>query len=154
MNLSSQFANLTHEQAGRYLTFLWGGMMVGRFVGSAIMQRIDAAKVLAAFSIGAFIVMLVTVFAHGPVAMWSLILVGLFHSIMFPTIFSMAVHRLGAQTAQGSGLLCMAIVGGALLPLVQGHAADVIGLQASFGVPALCYAGIATYGWLNAGLFD
>jgi FHS family L-fucose permease-like MFS transporter len=86
--------------------------------------------------------------------MWALLAVGLCNSIMFPTLFSMAVHRLGPQTAQGSGLLCMAIVGGAVLPLVQGHAADVIGLQASFGVPALCYAGIALYGWRFARLFN
>ncbi len=80
-----QIASLTHEQAGRYLTFLWGGMMIGRFAGSAIMQRVDARKVLAVFAAAAFVVMTVTVFAQGPVAMWSLILVGLCHSIMFPT---------------------------------------------------------------------
>src|SRR3546814_1952830 len=94
VNFVSQpdIANLTHEQAGNYLTFLWAGMMVGRFLGAAIMQRVSAETLLAAFSIGAFIVMLVTVFAHGPVAMWSLILVGWFHSIMFPTIFALAIR--------------------------------------------------------------
>ena len=94
VNFVSQptIANLTHEQAGRYLTFLWGGMMVGRFLGSAIMQKVDAARVLAAFSVGAFVVMLVTVFTTGPAAMWALILVGLFHSIMFPTIFTLGIR--------------------------------------------------------------
>ena len=132
-----QIANLTHEQAGRYLTFLWGGMMVGRFVGSAIMQKIDAEKVLAAFSIGAFVVMLVTVFTTGPVAMWSLILVGLFHSIMFPTIFTLGIKGLGPLTEEGSGLLIMAIAGGALV-VVQGKLADTYGLQSSFLLTAAC----------------
>ncbi|MCJ8157009.1 sugar MFS transporter [Sphingomonas sp. LaA6.9] len=146
VNFVSQpdIANLTHEQAGRYLTFLWGGMMVGRFVGSAIMQRIDAAKVLAVFSIGAFIVMLVTVFAHGPVAMWSLILVGLFHSIMFPTIFTLGIKGLGPLTEEGSGLLIMAIAGGALV-IVQGWMADHYGLQTSFLLTAVCELYILFY---------
>ncbi len=139
VNFVSQpdIANLTHEQAGNYLTFLWGGMMVGRFLGSAIMQRIPAETVLAAFSIGAFVVMLVTVFTHGPVAMWSLILVGLFHSIMFPTIFTLGIRGLGPLTEEGSGLLIMAIAGGALV-VVQGQLADAFGLQWSFLLTAVC----------------
>ena len=132
-----QIANLTHEQAGNYLTFLRGGMMVGRFVGSAIMQKFDAGHVLAAFSIGAFLVMLVTVFTTGPVAMWSLILVGLFHSIMFPTIFTLGIKGLGPLTEEGSGLLIMAIAGGALV-VVQGWLADIYGLQTSFLLTAVC----------------
>ena len=132
-----EIANLTHEAAGRYLTLLWGGMMVGRFVGSAIMQRVPAEKVLAVFSIGAFIVMLVTVFTTGPVAMWSLILVGLFHSIMFPTIFTLGIRGLGPLTEEGSGLLIMAIAGGALV-VVQGWLADEYGLQISFLLTAVC----------------
>ncbi|PNQ03073.1 sugar MFS transporter [Sphingobium sp. SA916] len=146
VNFVSQphIANLTHEQAGRYLTFLWGGMMVGRFAGSAIMQRFDAGKVLAAFSIGAFIVMMVTVFAHGEVAMWSLILVGLFHSIMFPTIFTLGIKGLGPLTEEGSGLLIMAIAGGALV-VVQGYLADRFGLQTSFLLTAVCELYILFY---------
>jgi len=139
VNFVSQpnIANLTHELAGRYLTFLWGGMMVGRFVGSAIMQKVRAETVLAAFSIGAFVVMMITVFAHGPVAMWSLILVGLFHSIMFPTIFTLGIKGLGPLTEEGSGLLIMAIAGGALV-IVQGKIADADGLQWSFLLTAAC----------------
>lgn len=132
-----EIANLTHEQAGKYLTFLWGGMMVGRFLGSAIMQRIPAETVLAAFSVGAFVVMLVTVFTTGPVAMWALILVGLFHSIMFPTIFTLGIKGLGPLTEEGSGLLIMAIAGGALV-VMQGWLADIYGLQASFLLTAAC----------------
>lgn len=132
-----QIADLTHEEAGRYLTFLWGGMMVGRFLGSAIMQKIPAETVLAGFSIGAFVVMIVTVFSTGPIAMWSLILVGFFHSIMFPTIFTLGIRGLGPLTEEGSGLLIMAIAGGALV-VVQGWLADTYGLQTSFLLTAAC----------------
>jgi FHS family L-fucose permease-like MFS transporter len=129
--------NMTTEQAGRYLTLLWGGMMVGRFAGSAIMQRVPAERVLAFFSLGALAVMLVTVFTSGPVAMWALILVGLFHSIMFPTIFTLGIRGLGPLTEEGSGLLIMAIAGGALVA-VQGWLADRFGLQWSFLLTAAC----------------
>ena len=137
-------ANLTYEQAGRYLTFLWAGMMVGRFAGSAIMQRFDPGHVLAVFSVGAFVVMMITVFASGPVAMWSLILVGLFHSIMFPTIFTLGIKGLGPLTEEGSGLLIMAIAGGALV-VVQGWLADRYGLQLSFLLTAVCELYILFY---------
>ncbi|TCP33387.1 sugar MFS transporter [Sphingomonas sp. BK235] len=146
VNFVSQptIADVTPEQAGRYLTLLWGGMMVGRFVGSAIMQRIPAETVLAAFSIGAFVVMLVTVFTTGPAAMWSLIAVGLFHSIMFPTIFTLGIKGLGPLTEEGSGLLIMAIAGGALV-VVQGKLADMFGLQPSFLLTAACELYILFY---------
>ncbi len=136
--------NMTTEQAGRYLTFLWGGMMIGRFVGSAIMQKVAADKVLAFFSIGAFIVMSITVVTTGHVAMWSLILVGLFHSIMFPTIFTLGIKGLGPLTEEGSGLLIMAIAGGALVA-VQGWLADEYGLQLSFILTAICELYILFY---------
>ena len=136
--------NMTNEQAGRYLTLLWGGMMVGRFVGAAIMYRIAAEKVLAAFSVAAFVVMVITVVADGQVAMWSLILVGLFHSIMFPTIFTLAIKGLGPLTEEGSGLLIMAIAGGALV-FVQGKWADAYGLQSSFIITAVCELYILFY---------
>ena len=146
VNFVSQpdIANLTHERAGRYLTFLWGGMMVGRFAGSLLMQKIPAETVLAAFSIGAFVVMIVTVFTTGPLAMWALILVGLFHSIMFPTIFTLGIRGLGPLTEEGSGLLIMAIAGGALV-VVQGWLADAYGLQLSFLLTAVCELYILFY---------
>jgi FHS family L-fucose permease-like MFS transporter len=139
INFVSQpdIAAITHEQASRYLALLWGGMMVGRFLGSFLMRRIAPETVLAAFSIGAFLVMLVTTFASGPLAMWSLILVGLFHSIMFPTIFALGIRGLGPLTEEGSGLLIMAIAGGALV-VVQGWLADRYGLQWSFLLTAAC----------------
>jgi len=135
---------LTPEEAGRYLSFLWGGMMVGRFAGSAIMQKFRADHVLAAFAIGAFVVMITTVFAHGTTAMWALILVGLFHSIMFPTIFTLGIKGLGPLTEEASGLLIMAIAGGALV-VVQGWLADTFGLQNSFLLTAACELYILFY---------
>jgi len=132
-----EIGGLTHAQASHYLFLLWGGMMVGRFVGSQLMRSYPAEKVLAGASLGAFIVMSVTVVATGPLAMWSLICVGLFHSIMFPTIFTLGIRGLGPLTEEGSGLLIMAIAGGALV-VVQGQFADAFGLQLSFLITAAC----------------
>lgn len=134
---SPEIGNLTHSDASHYLFLLWGGMMVGRFVGSQLMRSIPAENVLAGASIGAFVVMMITVFATGKLAMWSLISVGLFHSIMFPTIFTLGIRGLGALTEEGSGLLIMAIAGGALVVL-QGKLADAFGLQWSFLLTAVC----------------
>lgn len=139
INFVSQpdIGNLTHEQASRYLFLLWSGMMVGRFIGSVLMQKIAAEHVLAAASIGAFAVMLVASFATGQVALWALISVGLFHSIMFPTIFTLGIRGLGPLTEEGSGVMIMAIAGGALV-VVQGWMADRWGLQTSFLLTAAC----------------
>lgn len=146
INFVSQpgIANITQNEASRYLALLWGGMMVGRFAGSLIMQKVPAGTVLAGFSIGAFVVMLGATFLTGPAAMWSLILVGLFHSIMFPTIFSLGIKGLGPLTEEGSGLLIMAIAGGALV-VVQGWIADAYGLQNSFLLTAICELYILFY---------
>jgi FHS family L-fucose permease-like MFS transporter len=139
INFVSQpsIANITHDQASNYLALVWGGMMVGRFAGAFIMRYYPPEKVLAVFALGALAVMLVAVFAHGSVAMWGLILVGLFHSIMFPTIFALAIRGLGPLTEEGSGLLIMAIAGGALVVL-QGKIADNFGLQTAFLVTVVC----------------
>jgi FHS family L-fucose permease-like MFS transporter len=139
INFVSQpsIGDVTHERAAFYLTFVWGGMMVGRFVGAFVMRAIAPEKVLAAFALGALIVILVATFAHGPTAMYGLILVGLFHSIMFPTIFSLAIRGLGPLTEEGSGLLIMAIAGGALV-VIQGQIADAYSIQWSFIVTAVC----------------
>ena len=146
INFVSQrdIANITQAEASRYLALRWGGMMVGRFAGSLIMQKIAAERVLAFFSIGAFVVMLGATFLSGPAAMWSMILVGLFHSIMFPTIFSLGIKGLGPLTEEGSGLLIMAIAGGALV-VVQGWLADKYGLQWSFLLTAACELYILFY---------
>ena len=139
-----QIGNLTHEQASHYLFILWGGMMVGRLVGSVVMRTIPAERVLAVASIGAFVVMLIATFTTGHVAMWALISVGLFHSIMFPTIFTLGIRGLGPLTEEGSGLLIMAIAGGALV-IVQGWLADTYGLQISFLLTAACELYILFY---------
>ncbi len=146
INFVSQpdIGNLTHQQASNYLFLLWGGMMVGRLIGAFLMQKLDPAHVLAAVSIGAFVVMIVATFASGHAAMWALISVGLFHSIMFPTIFTLGIKGLGPLTEEGSGLLIMAIAGGALVA-VQGVLADEYGLQWSFLLTAACELYILFY---------
>ncbi|AVR97082.1 glucose/galactose MFS transporter [Pseudoduganella armeniaca] len=139
INFVSQphIGNVTHEQASHYLFLLWGGMMVGRFAGSMLMRSISAESVLAGAAIGATVVMLVATFTTGPTAMWALIAVGLFHSVMFPTIFTLGIRGLGPLTEEGAGLLIMAIAGGALV-VVQGWLADTYGLQNSFLLTAAC----------------
>ncbi|RIA43679.1 FHS family L-fucose permease-like MFS transporter [Hephaestia caeni] len=132
-----EIGNISHATASNYLFLLWGGMMVGRFAGSFLMRSIPAERVLAGAAIGAFVVMIITTFATGPVAMWTLISVGLFHSIMFPTIFTLGIRGLGPLTEEGSGLLIMAIAGGALV-IIQGWLADLYGLQMSFLLTAAC----------------
>ena len=132
-----EIGNLRHEQGAHYLFLLWGGMMVGRFLGSMLMRRMAAERVLALASIGAFAVMMVAALGTGQVALWALVSVGLFHSVMFPTIFTLGIRGLGPLTEEGAGLLIMAIAGGALV-IVQGWLADTIGLQLSFLLTAAC----------------
>ncbi|MBA6341329.1 sugar MFS transporter [Colwellia sp. MB02u-10] len=139
-------AGLEESQAAKYIAYYWGGAMVGRFIGAAVMQKLAAGKVLAFNAFMAVILMIITILASGQIAMFAILLVGLCNSIMFPTIFSLAINGLGQHTSQGSGILCLAIVGGAILPLIQGVLADSIGLQNSFFLPIICYAFIAYYG--------
>ncbi len=129
--------NMTHATAANYLILLWGGMMVGRFAGAFIMRKAPADKVLACFALFAMVVMIAAATLHGPIAMWALILVGLGHSIMFPTIFALGIKGLGPLTEEGSGLLITAIAGGALV-VVQGWLADAYGLQNSFWLTVVC----------------
>jgi MFS transporter, FHS family, L-fucose permease len=137
---------LPESAAGRYLAFYWGGAMVGRFVGSALLQKQKPGRVLAFNAAAAVLLLVLAMLTSGAFAMWSVIAVGLFNSIMFPTIFTLAIERLGKRTGEGSGVLCMAIVGGALVPLVMGYFADRVGVHHSFFVPAVCYAYIVYYG--------
>lgn len=139
-------AGLPESDAAKYIAYYWGGAMVGRFVGAAVMRKIDAGKVLS-FNAGVAILLIgITVFSTGQVAMVAILLVGLCNSIMFPTIFSLAINGLGVHTGQASGILCLAIVGGAIIPLIQGVMADYIGIQLAFILPAVCYLYIAYYG--------
>ncbi len=139
-------AGLEEVEAAKLVSFYWGGAMVGRFIGAAAMQRVPAGKALAFNATMATLLVLVTVFSSGHMAMWSILLVGLFNSIMFPTIFSLAIKGLGQHTSQGSGILCLAIVGGALVPLLQGFLADTYGIQPAFLLAAFCYVYILYYG--------
>ncbi|QRY78168.1 sugar MFS transporter [Pseudomonas sp. PDNC002] len=139
-------AGLPAEQAGKYLSFYWGGAMVGRFIGSALMRAIAPNRLLAFNALVVTVLIAVALSLGGHAAMWALILIGLFNSIMFPTIFSLALEGLGNLTSKGSGLLCMAIVGGAVMPLVQAFFADRIGLLPSFAVPLVCYLYIVWFG--------
>ncbi|MCH1930814.1 sugar MFS transporter [Shewanella acanthi] len=139
-------AGMVESEAAHYIAFYWGGAMVGRFIGAAVMQKIDAGKVLGFNAAMAAILVLVAISTEGMVSMWAILAVGLFNSIMFPTIFSLALKNLGPATAQGSGILCLAIVGGAVVPLLQGLLADSIGLSSSFILPVLCYGYILFYG--------
>ena len=142
------------EAAANYLWLYWGGAMIGRFVGFAALRFFRPGLVLLTCSAVCTLLLMAVVFMDGKIAMWSIILIGLFNSIMFPTIFTMALHNLGKYTSQGSGLLCMAIVGGAVITYAQGALADNIGLQLSFLLPALCYIFICFYGKKYAALYD
>jgi len=137
---------LSAIDAGKHVPFYWGGAMLGRFIGAYVLRLISPGKLLA-FNAGVVLALLFTS-AHltGPIAAWSLLAVGLFNSIMFPTIFSLASEGLGPRAKQGSGLLSMAIVGGAVVPFIAGHLADWRGLQFALLAPAVCYAGILTFG--------
>ncbi|HEY1732756.1 MAG TPA: sugar MFS transporter [Terriglobales bacterium] len=135
-----EIGNLSYVAAGTYLAFgYWLGAMIGRFIGSAVLQRIGTRLVLGCnAAIAAFLVCL-SMTTTGHVAMWSMILVGLFNSIMFPSIFTLGIEGLGPLTGEGSGLLNTAIVGGAIIPLIQGFIADKVGIHHAFILPVLCY---------------
>ncbi|HEY0198551.1 MAG TPA: sugar MFS transporter [Rhodanobacter sp.] len=138
--------HMSEQQAAYYTSFYWGGAMVGRFIGSALMAKISPRKLLATFAAINALLVATTMLSTGHVAMYSIILIGLFNSIMFPTIFALGIERLGPMTSKASSLLIMAIVGGALIPYVLGVFADHIGLQHAFFLPLLCYAYIVFYG--------
>jgi FHS family L-fucose permease-like MFS transporter len=129
--------DMSHAQAANYLVLLWGGMMLGRFAGGLLMGRIPPERMLAGHAALAFVMALAAALLHGPAAMWALILIGLGHSIMFPTIFVLGIKGLGPLTEEASGLLITAIAGGALV-VVQGWLADRFGLQPSFLLTAAC----------------
>jgi FHS family L-fucose permease-like MFS transporter len=145
MGLES-IAHLEESEAAHYLTYFWGGAMVGRFIGAAVMQKVSGGKVLFICATAASLLLVVTMLTSGAIAMWSILLIGLCNSIMFPTIFSLAVTGLKEHTSQGSGILCLAIVGGAIIPLLQGFLADAFGVQLSFILPLACFIFIAYYG--------
>ena len=156
-----RIGNIDPGSATRYVAYYWGGAMIGRFVGSALLYRIDPRRLLGLFAAAAMALLITSIASTGTVAMWSVIAIGLFNSIMFPTLFTLGIEGLGPMTSKASSLLVMAIVGGAVVPLLQGViadsvslqlagrlgklAADSVGVQAAFVLPVLCYTYIAWY---------
>ena len=140
-------AGLSLEQGAKFVTIYWGSMMVGRFIGSALMQRLAANWMLMWAGVGAAVLVLASLLGSGYFAMIAILAVGIFNSIMFPTIFTLAVAELGPLTGRGSGLLVQAIVGGAVFPVLMGYLADKIGIHHALLMPCLCYAWVIYYGW-------
>jgi len=140
-------AGLKEADAGKFVSFYWGGAMIGRFLGSYVQRIVKPGTVLGFNAFVAALLVIITMLTTGSVAMWSILAIGLFNSIMFPTIFTLAIDGLGKHTGQGSGILCMAIVGGAIIPVVQGVIADSIGIHHAFILPVVCYLFIAFYGF-------
>ncbi|MDU4437857.1 MAG: sugar MFS transporter [Neisseria sp.] len=142
VNVLGFLKGLDHASAAQYLSFYWGGAMVGRFLGSAVMAKIAPNRYLAfnaTIAVVLLIIAMMTGKGNADVAMWALLAIGFFNSIMFPTIFSLATKNLGKFTNAASGVLCTAIVGGAIVPVVQGWAVDTYSLMSSFIVSAVCY---------------
>ncbi|MDN4057644.1 sugar MFS transporter [Massilia sp. YIM B02769] len=144
--MESNVLGLSAEAAGKHVPLYWGGAMVGRFIGAALLRMFSPGKVLACAASMTILLLLVSANTTGMVSGWSLLAVGLFNSIMFPTIFSLACEGLGERAAEGSGLICVAIVGGAIVPLITGHTADLVGLKMALIVPAICYGIIVCFG--------
>lgn len=138
--------NLPFEEGGRYLAnFYWGGALVGRLLGSYLLTRIAAPRLLTGCAAIAALLCATVFFASGSIAGYAALSVGLFNSIMFPTIFTITLERSGVSQSSTSGLLCLAIVGGAILPMLVGLLADSTTLMAAFAVPAVAYAFIALF---------
>jgi FHS family L-fucose permease-like MFS transporter len=141
----SHIMSMNNYEASKMISYYWGAALIGRFIGAALTYFIKPNIILAVNSVLAIACIFMSVSSEGPVAMWTILAVGLFNSIMFPTIFSMAITGLGKLTSRGSGLLVQGIVGGALLPLLQGLVADLTSVQMSFLVPAFAYIYISWY---------
>ena len=141
-----EIVGLSAKTASGFVSFYWAGSMVGRFLGAPVLRRVKAGNLLALCALCATALVMTSMILGGNTAMWTILAVGLFNSIMFPTIFSLAVAELGPLTGNGSGVLNMAIVGGAILPVIQGVIADRVGLHHAFVLPVLCYLYILFYG--------
>jgi FHS family L-fucose permease-like MFS transporter len=140
---------LVAARAGQVVSLYWGGAMVGRFIGSAVLRYVRAGTALMVCAVIAMLLALTSSASAGTLAAITIVAIGLFNSIMFPTIFTLAIEGEGGDTPQASGLLCMAIFGGAIIPEIVGAVADRFGLSVALVVPALCYVWIAYYGWMG-----
>jgi FHS family L-fucose permease-like MFS transporter len=141
-----EVASLSALAAAGFVSFYWGGAMIGRFLGAGILRHVKAGYLLGLCAICAAALVTTSMLTGGHTAMWTILAVGFFNSIMFPTIFSLGVAELGPLTGSGSGILNMAIVGGAVLPVIQGAIADQFGLHHAFILPVICYLYILYYG--------
>ena len=135
---------------GLFVTFYWSGAMVGRFIGSYLTKIFQAGKVLSFFALIAIFLIFLSAISNGLISMWSILAIGLFNSIMFPTIFTLSLNGLGDLKPKGSGLLCTGIVGGALIPPLYGLLTDFMGFKFSLIVLSLCYIYIANFGRINS----
>jgi MFS transporter, FHS family, L-fucose permease len=144
--MQTNVLGLAAESAGKHVPFYWGGALVGRFIGAFVLKHVSPGKVLAFNAAMVVLLLLVSANSAGAVSGWSLLAIGLFNSIMFPTIFALASEGLGPRTADGSGVICVAIVGGAIVPIITGTAADAMGLKGALVIPAVCYLGILLFG--------
>jgi FHS family L-fucose permease-like MFS transporter len=142
-------AAFSEKTAAKYVALYWGGAMVGRFIGSWLLTKLRTSLVLGTAAVLAFVLVVISILTHGHTAMWAILAVGLFNSVMFPSIFTVGLTGLGPLTSKGSSLMVAAIVGGALIPLAEGHLADLIGVQHAFVIPAVCYIYIALFGYLG-----
>jgi FHS family L-fucose permease-like MFS transporter len=134
-----EIGGLTEKVAASFVAFYWGGAMVGRFIGSALLQKVSTRGLLGICAVCAASLVAISMLTTGHFAMYSIILVGFFNSIMFPSIFTLGVAELGPLTGDGSGIMIMAIVGGAIIPVAQGVIADRIGIHHAFFLPVICY---------------
>ena len=142
-------AAFSEKTAAKYVSLYWGGAMVGRFVGSWLLTKLKTSTVLGSAAVIACGLVVTSILTHGHTAMWVILAVGLFNSVMFPSIFTVGLTGLGPLTSKGSSLMVAAIVGGALIPLAEGHLADAVGVQHAFVIPATCYIYIALFGYLG-----
>ncbi len=143
---SPEIAGLSAKTAASFVSFYWGGAMIGRFLGAALLRRFKSGYLLAMCAICATTLVTSSMLLGGKAAMWTILAVGFFNSIMFPTIFSLGEAELGTLTGSASGILNMAIVGGAILPLIQGVIADHVGIHHAFVLPVICYLYILYFG--------
>jgi len=141
-----EISGFTETVAAKYVSIYWFGAMIGRFVGSAVLQKVKTSKLLALAATAACLLVLLSMLSSGHTAMWSILAVGLFNSIMFPSIFTLGIANLGELTSKGSSLMVCAIVGGAVIPLFSGFVADKIGVQHALMVAAACYVYIVVFG--------
>jgi MFS transporter, FHS family, L-fucose permease len=148
--MQPDIGGFTAQTAARYVSLYWGGAMLGRFIGAAVLRKIPTGRAVGIAAIAAGMLVTTSILTTGSVAMWTILAVGLFNSILFPSIFTLGIEGLGKLTGKASAILIAAIVGGAIIPLTEGVLADHIGLHVAFVLPVLCYLYIVFYGFVGS----